>query len=144
MANHTIVLHVNTSSIPASPTTAALIDANCSFGQNKTTTSNEAFNIDVVNNDTVTWYGVSSSNTNDIVYVTEIDYESGQHLFGNHNLTPASVGVSIVGTVQNAGTEGLIEQYKIKFSVFKHGSAPGPGHEYEIDPKLTISSGGER
>ena len=141
MVNHNIVLKVNTASIPAAPLnqpiTAAQTDANCSFGQ--TTGSNELFNVNVVNTDTVTWYGQPDPNNDlDIVYVTHIDYEEGTNLFGNTDLTPATVGASIVGTVQNAGTASLQEQYIIKFTVYKNGSSTPWGY-YEIDPVITMS-----
>lgn len=138
MANHSIVLTVNTASIPASPTTKELIDANCSFGQ--TSGSNEEYNVNVVNTDTVTWSG-STSTANHVVYITHIDYESGTNLFGSTDLTPASVGESVVGTVQNAGTSKLVDTYKILFDVFKNGALWG---SYEIDPKITMTSGGAR
>ena len=138
MADHPIVLTVNTASIPASPTTTALTDQNCSFGQ--TSGSNEEYNVNVVNNDTVTWSG-STLTANHIVYITNIDYESGTNLFGNTDLTPASAGASIVGTVQNAGTAGLVDTYKILFQVYKDDVLWG---SYEIDPKITVSSSGTR
>ncbi len=96
--------------------------------------------IEVVNDDTVTWRGVANNGI-DVVYISDIDYESGANLFGSTDLTPPSyLGPVVIGTVQNADNPGLVETYKIKFQVFV-GGQDGPKGYYEIDPKITVSAG---
>ncbi len=136
MANHQIQLNVNTTAIPY-PATTEQTDANCSFQGQTNGVTNELFNVDVNNGDSVTWIGVSSSApTTDTVSITEIDYESGTNVFGSNDLTPESGASTISGTVSNAH-DADVETYTIKFAVYKNGVLHG---NYQIDPKITVSA----
>lgn len=131
---HSIVLQVNTTSIPPSPTTTELIDANCSFQGNSNGVTNENFVIIAANNDTITWSGISITNPADTVVITEIDYEDGKNLFGNSDLQAPSGASTITGTIVNAQNNDA-ESYVIKFAVYNSGILRGT---YQIDPKIQI------
>ena len=140
MADYGIVLNVNTGSIPQTITAPDTIDNYCSFTGQVNDQTPENFNINVDNGDTLTWSGVSSSNpTTDTVPITEIDYDSGNHLFGNDDLRPATGATTITGTVTGATDPEVDyeEEYIIKFTDKKNGVLWG---SYEIDPKITVSA----
>ncbi len=132
---HSIILQVDTNAIPIPPTTTALIDANCSFQGNSNGVTNENFVINVANNDTITWSGISVTNpATDTVVITEIDYEDGKNLFGNSDLQAPAGAATITGTIVNAQNNDA-ESYVIKFAVYNSGVLKGT---YQIDPKISV------
>ena len=91
---HSIILKVNTSSIPAPTDPPNNVDAYCSFDGQTNGVSNENFEITVANGDTVTWSGIPDpANAADVVKITEIDYEDGTNLFGTADLSSGTSSV---------------------------------------------------
>lgn len=138
---HSIILKVDTTDIPAptEPHDANNVDPWCSFEGQSAGVTNELFEIEAAIDDTITWSGVSTTNTADTVKITEIDYEKGTNLFGTQDLYPATGASTITGTVVN-GANADVETYIIKFEVYNNNvlkSSP-TSSVYEIDPKIKV------
>lgn len=138
---HSIILEVDTTDIPAPEDPPNNVDDWCSFKGKSAGVTNENFEISVNNKDTITWSGVSTTNTADTVKITEIDYESGTNLFGTGDLSPTGDASTITGTVVN-GSKADVETYKIKFSVYNNGVLKSSDNSsvYQIDPRIRINS----
>ena len=137
---HSIILKVNTSSIPAPTDPPNNVDAYCSFDGQTNGVSNENFEITVANGDTVTWSGIPDpANAADVVKITEIDYEDGTNLFGTADLYPATGANIITGTIANSSKTD-VETYMIKFEVYNNNvlKSSGTSSVYQIDPKIKM------
>jgi membrane-associated protease RseP (regulator of RpoE activity) len=138
--NHSIILKVNTSGIPAPENPPNNVDAYCSFEGQTGGVTNENFEVSVANGDTVTWSGVPNpANANDVIKITEIDYEAGTNLFGTADLSPIGGAATITGTIANLTTTD-VETYTIKFEVYNNSilKSSGGTSVYQIDPKLKM------
>jgi hypothetical protein len=138
---HFIILKVDTTNIAAPEDPPNNVDEWCSFEGQSNGVTNENFEISVKNTDTITWSGVSTTNTADTVKITEIDYESGTNLFGTADLLPAAGASAITGTAVN-GSNADVETYKIKFSVYNNGVLKSSDNSsvYQIDPKIRMKT----
>jgi len=131
MAAVTITLYVNTSQINVHN-----IDSESNFGQ-VSGISNEDYTTNANPGDTVTWQGLSTASTSDVVNITAINYEGGQNVFDQNNLPGnGSSPEKVIGVVQN-GKAGRTEVYTLFFTVFNNGTRRGG--TYRIDPKLAIN-----
>lgn len=138
--NHSIILQVKTSVIPAPENPPNDVDAYCSFVGQTDGVTNENFEIEVANGDTVTWSGVPDpAIAADVVKITDIDYESGTNLFGTTDLKPVAGANVITGTVSN-GTTAQVETYTIKFEVYNNSvlRSSGSSTVYQIDPRIKV------
>jgi hypothetical protein len=97
----------------------------------------EDFNITVSAGDTIIWRGVSSSNPGtDVVNVKSINYHGGDNVFGTNVLNGNNQSPEEVLGVVQLGTNGQMEKYTIKFTVYNNGSKRNG--TFNIDPKITV------
>lgn len=97
----------------------------------------EEFNISVNAGDTIIWRGVSASNTEtDVVNVKSINYHGGDNVFDRNVINGNNQSPEEVVGVVKTGTNGQIEKYTIKFTVFNNGNRRGG--TFQVDPKITI------
>jgi len=131
MADVTITLNVNTSQINVHN-----IDSESNFGQVSGIT-NENYTTNANAGDTITWQGLSSVSTSDVVNITAINYEGGQNVFNQNNLAGNGLNPEkVIGVVQS-GTAGKTEIYTLFFTVYNNGTRRGG--TFRIDPKLAIN-----
>ncbi len=138
--NHSIILKVNTTGIPAPENPPNNVDSYCSFVGQTNGVTNENFEISVANGDTVTWSGIPDpANASDVVKITEIDYEAGTNLFGTTDLKPIGGAATITGTIANNTTTD-VETYIIKFEVYNNNilKSSGGTSVYQIDPRIKM------
>ena len=124
---HTIVLEVNTTDI-----TRATIPENASFVDQPDGVSNEDFTIVVSAGDTVIWEGISTSNSEDIVNITSINYEGGDRVFDRNRLRGDNGTPERVTGVITEGRRGRENKYKLSFKMSNHNGT------FHIDPKIVV------
>ena len=102
--------------------------------------TNEEFTTEVRKGDIVIWNGVSTTDTLDVVNITQINHQGGASFFGknvlkgNQDEPEAVVGFITKGPEMEDGTLLDTEKYIIKFTVFNNGKKRNG--TFSIDPVL--------
>ena len=122
----TVTLYVDTS-VNLNPQN---VDTYCNFGQ--PSGSNEDYTTNANVNDSITWQGQSSTQSNVTVNITKIQYDGGSDVFGASVLNGSGTPETVVGTVEN-DTNGDQETYSIFFTVSNRNGT------FQIDPKMQIN-----
>ncbi|RCW93266.1 hypothetical protein [Winogradskyella arenosi] len=106
-------------------------------GDITTSTGNiEDFNIEVKPSDIIIWRGVSSTNPEgDMVNIRSINHQGGQNVFDRNILHGNGQTPEVVIGEVNPGTQGRIQKYAIKITVYNEDRKRG---NYRIDPKITV------
>lgn len=106
-------------------------------GQITTSTGNiEDFNINVNPGDIIIWRGVSSTHPEtDTVDVRSINHHGNANVFDRNILNGNGQTPEVVVGVVEPDTNGLVEKYAIKITVYTNGSKRG---NYRIDPKISV------
>tara|TARA_R110002167_G_scaffold130128_2_gene313600 strand:+ start:378 stop:1265 length:888 start_codon:yes stop_codon:yes gene_type:complete len=130
----TITLYVDADY--ATTLTTQTVDTYCSFGQNKSQTTNENFLRSVNVGDTVIWRGETTPPSSNVIDITQVKKENvpgSSNVFGGNGILQG-IGdpETVTGTVQ-AGTGGENETYTIFFKV------NGTGQQFQIDPKIKVN-----
>lgn len=130
MENHNIILFVDTANI-----TKENIEECCTFhqGTSKERPSDHSTSVDA--GETITWLGLSTSNANDVVNITKIEYKGGADLFGRAKLNgDRGYPENVIGTIINA-PKGE-ETYTITFTVYQGNNGGKRNGKFTLDPKL--------
>ena len=130
----TITLYVDAAN--ATSLTPRTVDEYCSFGQDKSQTTNENFSITVNVGDKVIWRGETTPASSNVIDITQVKKENvpgSSNVFGGNGMLQGSGNPeAVTGTVQ-AGTGGEDETYTIFFKV------NGTGPNFPIDPKIRVN-----
>ncbi|MGB5204095.1 MAG: hypothetical protein WBN63_07890 [Eudoraea sp.] len=130
MENHNIILFVDTANI-----TKENIEERCSFHQGKSKERPGDHSTSVDEGETITWLGLSTSNANDVVNITKIEYKGGADLFGRPKLNgDGGYPETVIGTIKNA-PKGE-ETYTITFTVYEGNNGGKRNGKFTLDPKL--------
>ena len=124
---HTITLEVNTTDI-----TRSTIPENARFQGQADDVSNENFTIVVNAGDTVIWEGVSTSNPDDVVNISSINYEGGDRVFDKNRLRGNNETPERVIGIITEGRRGRENKYKLSFKMSNHNGT------FHIDPKIVV------
>lgn len=104
--------------------------------------TNEEFTIDVRKGDIVIWNGVSTTDTLDVVNITQINHQGGASLFGknvlkgNQDEPEAVVGFITKGPEIENDILLDTEKYVLHFTVKRNGESRI--HKDKIDPKIQV------
>ncbi len=132
MSNLNIILFVDTEDITEGNT-----ENKSWLGQPNRKGLNQDFITHVNLGDSITWMGLSTSSPNDIVNITQINYDGGSNLFGKTKLkNDKGNPKKVIGTIYNLPKKNNEETYTISFTVYNCNNGGKRNGKFQIDPKL--------